>query len=273
MAKSHAKNRIPGLRALAGSGDGFWELNLVDGSAWFSDWIRDQLGWPAAQDRLNWAALRPAIGAEHWNAVLSGMRSHFEEREPFAVEIPIRIASGDFRWWRFQGNTERDEGGQPRYFSGLARDVTAERSSRMAMNQDLTWLRRGFDALPIPAALIDSAGAIVYLNRRWRELGGENVLLGHEIDVGNDYLLTLSRAAALTTVDSTIGGSAASKPAQMPDGARVGAALQSLLRGERDELIIPYQINTCGVLRNMRLHARPFEIDGARQLAVVHLDA
>jgi hypothetical protein len=34
----------PGMRAIDSCGDGFWECDLLDGSAWFSHWFYQKLG-------------------------------------------------------------------------------------------------------------------------------------------------------------------------------------------------------------------------------------
>lgn len=255
MAKVYAKDRPPGLRALDASGDGFWELNLLDGSAWFSDWFYTQLQWTGERKGDTWASLRPAMRPDGWAAVLREMRVHLEEHAPFDVEVPIRMPSGDERWWRIRGRAERDLGCQPQYLSGIAHDVSIERAERAALTNDLTWLRRGFDVLPLAAALIDAAGVIVYLNRRWRELASENALLGEQLDVGNDYLHSWSRC-----------------PTTHAAGAQIVAGLSSLLRGDDVEFVLPYEIRTSSGMRRMRLHARLFETDGLRQVALVHAD-
>ncbi len=255
MGKPATKDRPPGLRALDASGDGFWELNLLDGSAWFSDWFYAQLHWTEERKPDSWASLRPAMRPEGWVAVLREMRVHLEEHTPFDVEVPIRVPDGGERWWRIRGRAERDSGRQPQYLSGVAHDISKERAERAALLQELTWLREGFDVLPLAAGLIDAAGIVVYLNRRWRELASENALLGEQLDVGKDYL-----------------GSWSHSPTAHPAGSQIVAGLQCLLRGEEVEFVLPYEIRTSAGPRRMRLRARLFETRGQRQIAIVHAD-
>ena len=255
MAKPHAKDRPPGLRALDASGDGFWELNLLDGSAWFSDWFYTQLQWTEERKPDSWASLRPAIRPDGWVSMLREMRGHLEEHSPFDIEVPITAPDGAERWWRIRGRAERDLGRQPQYLTGIARDVSEERAERTALLQELAWLREGFDVLPLAAGLIDAGGIVVYLNRRWRELASENALLGEQLDVGKDYLRSWSQG-----------------PIAHPAGSKIVAGLEGLLRGEDREFVMPYEIRTSAGLRNMRLRARLFETCGQRQIAIVHAD-
>jgi hypothetical protein len=158
MAKPHAKDRPPGLRALDASGDGFWELNLLDGSAWFSDWFYTQLHWTEERRPDSWASLRPAIRPDDWASMLREMRSHLEQHSPFDVEVPIRAPDGAERWWRIRGRAECDLGRQPQYLSGIAYDISEQRAERTALLHELAWLREGFDVLPLAAGLIDAGG-------------------------------------------------------------------------------------------------------------------
>jgi hypothetical protein len=48
------------------SGDGFWELNLADGSAWFSDWFCQRLQWSDPMRRPVLSDLRPIMSAGAW---------------------------------------------------------------------------------------------------------------------------------------------------------------------------------------------------------------
>jgi len=45
QALPHARPKAmqPGLRALDACGDGFWECDLIAGSAWFNDWFYRKL--------------------------------------------------------------------------------------------------------------------------------------------------------------------------------------------------------------------------------------
>lgn len=255
MGKLHTKDHPPGRRALDASGDGFWELNLLDGSAWFSAWFYAQLQWTQEHKPDSWASLRPAMRPDDWVAMLREMREHLEAHQPLDIEVPISAPNGDERWWRIRGHAERDEGRHPKYLSGIARDVSAERAALAALNQELTWLREGFDVLPLAAGLIDETGLVVYINRRWRELASENALLGEQLDVGKDYLRGWAQS-----------------PSAHPAGTQIVAGLQRLLRGDEREFAMAYEIRTDSGTRRMRLRARLFETRGRRQIAIVHAD-
>jgi PAS domain-containing protein len=110
------------------SGDGFWELDLADGSAWFSDWFCARLQWSAAVGRPAFHDLRPIMLPETWETLLRKLRSHLEERTPLDAEFQVRLAQGRSEWWHMRGSAQRNTVGIPTHFAGCVRDVTAARA-------------------------------------------------------------------------------------------------------------------------------------------------
>jgi PAS domain-containing protein len=118
----------PGARAMQASGDGFWELDLADGTAWFSDWFGARLQWTEAARRPALHDLRPIMSPETWATLLRKLRSHLEERSPLDTEFQVRLAQGRTEWWHLRGSAQRNTIGLPTYFAGCVRDVTATRA-------------------------------------------------------------------------------------------------------------------------------------------------
>lgn len=110
------------------SGEGFWELDLADGSAWFSDWFCQRLQWSDPVRRSAFADLRPLMSEETWGALLRKLRSHLEERAPLDTEFQVQLKQGQTEWWHMRGTALRNDAGQPTHFAGCMRDITANRS-------------------------------------------------------------------------------------------------------------------------------------------------
>jgi len=123
------KPQPPGSRAMRASGDGFWELDLADGSAWFSAWFCPRLKSTGPVKRPAFSDLRPLMSRETWDALLRELRSHLEERTPLDTEFQVQLAQGQTEWWHMRGSAQRDEAGHPTHFAGCVRDVTAIRRS------------------------------------------------------------------------------------------------------------------------------------------------
>ena len=92
------------------SGDGFWELDLADGSAWFSDWFCPRLRSTEPVKHPAFGNLRPLMAPESWDALLRGLRSHLEERTPLDTEFQVHLAQGQTEWWHLRGSAQRDAG-------------------------------------------------------------------------------------------------------------------------------------------------------------------
>jgi PAS domain-containing protein len=109
------------------SGDGFWELDLADGSAWFSDWFCPRLQCSEAPRRPAFGDLRSLMSAETWNNLLRKLRSHLEERSPLDAEFKVQLPTGRVEWWHMRGSAQRNDAGHPTHFAGCVREVTATR--------------------------------------------------------------------------------------------------------------------------------------------------
>jgi PAS domain-containing protein len=116
------------------SGDGFWEVDLADGCAWFSDWFCARVRWTRPK-HPSWSDFRPLMSHETWHVLLRSMRSHLEERTPLDIKFQVQLAEGRSEWWQLHGSAQRGDFGHPTHFAGCMRDVTASRANPK-MGQD-----------------------------------------------------------------------------------------------------------------------------------------
>jgi PAS domain-containing protein len=132
MSDSHphcGKSSAPGALAMQASGDGFWELDLADGSAWFSDWFCQRLRRSDPMRRLAFSDLRPLMNSDTWNSLLRRLRAHLEELTPLDTEFPVQLAGGKTEWWHLRGSAQRNDAGHPTHFAGCVRDISADRAA------------------------------------------------------------------------------------------------------------------------------------------------
>jgi hypothetical protein len=155
----------PGLRALASCGDGFWEFDLKDGTAWFSDWFYEKLAWERDGKPTALTDLQAQLPSTAWNELMAQIRSHLEQGAALDLEFDVRTAGDSLERWRIRGRAHRNAAGQPVHLAGSMREVDrpAEPSSALAH------LRSAFDALPVAAALLDRHATPLEANRLWRE--------------------------------------------------------------------------------------------------------
>ncbi|MGH8176264.1 MAG: PAS domain-containing protein, partial [Steroidobacter sp.] len=116
-------------RAINGTQDGLWELD-ADGAAWCSPRLAELLGYAPDELAADTNFLRSFLHPDDADTVAAATQSHFQQGEPYDVEIRLRMNSGDYRWYRARATAERDAAGRPLRLSGSLQDVTEARSAR-----------------------------------------------------------------------------------------------------------------------------------------------
>src|SRR5262245_28778003 len=116
-------------RAMNGTQDGLWELE-ASGDAWCSPRIAELLRY--AHDELPGTThfLRDFLHPDDASLVAAATQAHFEEAQPYDVEIRLRTKCGEYRWYRARATAERDANGKPLRLSGSLQDVTEARFAR-----------------------------------------------------------------------------------------------------------------------------------------------
>ena len=161
--------RKPGLRALEACGDGFWELDLMDGSAWYSEWFYQKLNWPTEIKRTRLADLEPLFKPDVWRLMMRAIRAHLEQSRPLDLEFDVQAKGEATRRWRILGSSRRNDAGQPIYLAGSMRDMSAEGRSSDAPS-GRSRLSSAFEALPVAAALLDGRATVLEANHEWHSL-------------------------------------------------------------------------------------------------------
>jgi hypothetical protein len=163
------KTTNPGLRALAACGDGFWEFDLLDSSAWFSDWFYRKLNWSTDAKRTALLDLQPLLQPAAWDEMMRTLRAHLEQNLPLDMKLRVQVSPDQTELWHMRGKAQRNHAGQPIHLAGSMREVGAD-AEQPETSSRLLCLRDAFDALPIAAALLDAESTVLETNRLWREL-------------------------------------------------------------------------------------------------------
>jgi hypothetical protein len=154
----------PGWLALNACGDGFWEFDLLSGSAWFSDWFYRKLGWSEAKRSM--LDLQPLLRPAGWDELMRQLRAQLEQGQPLDVELRVQVADR-LECWQLRGAAQRNAAGQPIGLAGSVREVSAH-PARPEPSPTLACSCGAFDALPVAAALLDAQCVILAANRKWR---------------------------------------------------------------------------------------------------------
>lgn len=119
-------------RAINGTQDGLWEMD-ADGSSWHSPRVAELLGYEVSELPNHANFLKQCLHPDDADAVANATRLHFQQRQPYNVEIRLRTRWDEYRWYRTRATAERDTQGRPLRLSGSLQDVTEARSAREAL--------------------------------------------------------------------------------------------------------------------------------------------
>ncbi len=116
-------------RAINGTQDGLWELDVLTDTNWCSPRLAQLLGYPSAQ-LVSGNFLRALTHPDDARKITEAVLAHFKKNTSFDVEVRLRTAAGAYRWYRARASAERDALGRAQRLSGSLQDVTDARAAR-----------------------------------------------------------------------------------------------------------------------------------------------
>jgi two-component system sensor histidine kinase/response regulator len=116
-------------RAINGTQDGLWELEVATDTNWCSPRLAQLLGYAPAQ-LVTGNFLRALAHPEDEGKIRAAVRGHYRANTPFDVEVRLRTAAGSYGWYRARASAERDPQGRALRLSGSLQDVTEARAAR-----------------------------------------------------------------------------------------------------------------------------------------------
>jgi PAS domain S-box-containing protein len=116
-------------RAINGTQDGLWELEVATDTNWCSPRLAQLLGYDSG--RLSSGNfLRALAHLEDVEKIDEAVRLHYSHGTPFDLEVRLKSASGEYRWYRARASAERGTDGHAQRLSGSLQDVTDARAAR-----------------------------------------------------------------------------------------------------------------------------------------------
>ena len=171
--------------------DGLWDQNLVTGEFYQSSrWyeivgIRKEDVFPPRN--LFYELLHP----DDATPVEEALARHFEQGEPYNIEIRLRHNDGHYLWARVKGNSVRDADGKPMRMLGSLSDITERMRVTEALRESEAQMRLITEAVPVLITYVDRDSRIRFANRayaEWTGLSKERILGRHIRDVhGIEY--------------------------------------------------------------------------------------
>ena len=122
-------------RAISGTQDGLWELDLTGPvhRMWLTPRLQQLLGYAPGELPDGSQVLRDRVHPQDLAKSDAGIKAHLAANEPFDVEARMQRKSGEYRWYRMRGQAERDASGKALRVSGSLQDTTEAREARDAL--------------------------------------------------------------------------------------------------------------------------------------------
>ena len=170
--------------AVRGTSEGIWEWNPQTGETYWSDRVKDLLGFDTSSPEDDFTGFMDRLHGDDGPLVEAAIQRHLRTGESYDVEARIRTHSGIYRWYRIRGQALWDDDGRPLRMAGSLADVTERRQYQ----EQLLYQSR-YDALtdlPNRALLMDRLEQAVVTAERYQRSGAVLFLDLDEFKLIND---------------------------------------------------------------------------------------
>ncbi len=114
---------------------GYWEQDLATGTGYFTEEFCRMLGETVATMVPTFKAFADRLEPEERRRLIAASQSAFAGAGNAMLELRFRRRDGTLRHLRFWGYVERDAQGKPHRTAGVVLDITAERTTELALRE------------------------------------------------------------------------------------------------------------------------------------------
>ena len=122
-------------RAIHGTQDGLWEVDVKQGRMWLSPRLNELLGFEQGELSDSPEVLRQRVHLEDRAIIDDAMRLALEGAATIDFETRMQTKSRQFRWYRLRGTSAVSHEGAVQRISGSMQDVTEAREARDVLIQ------------------------------------------------------------------------------------------------------------------------------------------
>src|SRR6202161_3437437 len=119
-------------RALRGTQDGLWEIDLLTRVSWYGLRFGELLGYSVEELGSSHERFVTLIHPEDRERVAASLEDHLERRAVSDLEFRVRHKSGHYEWMRARGQAERAADGTPLRLAGAMQLVTDRKLAEQA---------------------------------------------------------------------------------------------------------------------------------------------
>jgi PAS domain S-box-containing protein len=153
--------------------DGLWDWTPGENDyCYFSPRFKALLSLQEDELENRAAAIFERIHPEDLPRLHESVRRNWEERQPYDLEVRIRLKDGSYRWFRTRGQAIRDQLGAVKRMVGSISDIhDRKRAESITRDQDQQW-RQMLDTVEQLAWITLADGRNLWFNTRWYEYTG-----------------------------------------------------------------------------------------------------
>jgi PAS domain S-box-containing protein len=119
-------------RALRGTQDGLWEIDLLTNVSWYGLRFGELLGYSVEELGSSHEQFVVLIHPEDRERVAQALDDHLERRAVYDLEFRVRHKHGHYEWMRARGQAERAADGTPLRLAGAMQLVTDRKLAEQA---------------------------------------------------------------------------------------------------------------------------------------------
>jgi two-component system sensor histidine kinase/response regulator len=119
-------------RALRGTQDGLWEIDLLTQVSWYGLRFGELLGYSAEELGSSHEQFVARIHPEDRERVAASLENHLERRAVYDLEFRVRHKAGHYEWMRARGQAERAADGTPLRLAGAMQLITDRKLAEQA---------------------------------------------------------------------------------------------------------------------------------------------
>ncbi len=178
------------VRALMGSGMGFWDYNVNEGTVFFSARMMAMLGYPDHDIVQPLDFWMKSVHPEDAEGVKRAMQYYLEKRTPeYAIEYRFRRANGEYLWVSDRGQMKPAFQGSVIHLAGITEDVSNIRRVQEVLEartlelenaknkieeevQNARKFQKAVDSSTEAVSITTPDGTLIYVNPAWMDLNG-----------------------------------------------------------------------------------------------------
>jgi PAS domain S-box-containing protein len=120
-------------RAVRGTQDGLWEVDLIARVTWVGQRFKDMLGYSAIDwDSVAADRIQDLVHPEDREAVRTALTHHLRDQIVFDIEHRMRHQTGHYEWVRSRAQAERAADGTPLRLAGSTQLITDRKRAEQA---------------------------------------------------------------------------------------------------------------------------------------------